>query len=487
MKKMYVSQCTTYPQKCADIFLYLGSNFPRVKAKILIVEDQFIEGNNLRRILTAAGYAVTGIAFSVPDALRSIENDRPDMVMLDIYLEGKLTGIDLAWLLKRKNIGFIFLSANSDRKNLDAAKATKPCGFLVKPFRQQDVLVMLEVALYVHGEQRAMDGKEAAAPAECDPGKCFTQLIGDSPAMRDVCEGIKVVAPSALSVLLTGESGTGKELVAKCIHELSDRRAGPLVVVNCGALPSNLIESELFGHEKGAFTGATDKRIGKFEQAEGGVIFLDEIGELPMDMQVKFLRVLQERQIEPVGGKTRSVNVRVIAATNRDLEEEMAQGRFRLDLYYRLNVFPINIPPLRERKADIPPLARHFLTLYAEKEKKGRRELSDAAIKCLMEYSWPGNIRELENLMARTALLSKTGIVDSVQLPSAKTLSGAVNPGTETMTDIERNHILSILVKCNWKITGDGGASEVLKMNGSTLRSRMKKLNINKQTYLGTG
>jgi len=454
-----------------------------VREKILIVEDQFIEANNLKIILRKAGYSVCSIARSVPAALKIIEDERPDLVLLDIYLQGDLTGIDLATSLTHKNIAFVYLSANSDRRTLDAAKATRPYGFLVKPFRNQDVLIMLDVAWYLHQQNLAAGEKsQHSRPSDPSPGADFTNIIGQDEIFLAVLECVRIIGPAETTVLLLGESGTGKELIAQGIHGISSRKAKPLIVVNCAALPSNLIESELFGHEKGTFTGATDKRIGKFEQADGGTIFLDEIGELPIDLQVKFLRVLQEREIEPIGGKKKKIDVRIIAATNRNLDEEMAAGRFRLDLYYRLNVFPISLPPLRERKGDILLLANHFLKIYADRQDKTILGLADPVIEAMLGYSWPGNIRELQNLMERGVLLAKGHIVTSLQLPvdlSKRNVNGVKN-SFKSMTDNEREHILSALEKCNWKIYGKGGAAELLNINVSTLNSRIKKLGITK-------
>src|SRR5882762_8097484 len=351
-----------------------------MKAKVLIVEDQFIEANNLRLIMKKAGYSVFPIAYSVDDACQIMERQKPEIVLLDIRLQGALTGIDLARSLKKKNIAFVYLSANSDKQILDAAIATKPYGFLVKPFREKDVLVMLDVAWYLHQHNQESVSRTVHPAADVPallPGDAFPHIIGQCPGFLEVLKNVRIVGPSETSVLILGESGTGKELIAQAIHRISPRQAKPLVVVNCATLPANLIEAELFGHEKGAFTGAQDKRVGKFEQADGGTVFLDEIGELPTDLQVRFLRVLQEKEIEPIGGQKRKINVRVIAATNRNLEEEMATGRFRMDLYYRLNVFPISLPPLRERKEDILPLANHFLNVYAQKENKLVSGLSD--------------------------------------------------------------------------------------------------------------
>jgi transcriptional regulator with GAF, ATPase, and Fis domain len=267
-----------------------------------------------------------------------------------------------------------------------------------------------------------------------------------------------------------------------CIHEHSLRKGKPLIKVNCSALPASLIESELFGHEKGAFTGATDRRLGKFEQADKGTIFLDEIGDMPMDLQVKLLRVLQEKEIERVGGKeTIKIDVRIIAATNHNLEKEVSDGRFRIDLYYRLNVFPIIVPPLRERKEDIPLLAEHFIKLFAKRNGKKIDNISENALKKLISYSWPGNIRELEHLMERTVLLSENNIVDEVTLPvSAEAFVVQNDRRVKTIEEVEIDHIKSVLHMCNGKIAGPGGAAELLGLPYSTLVSKIKKLGIKK-------
>lgn len=458
-----------------------------MNTKILIVEDQFIEANNLRIILRKADYVVCTMARSVSEALKIVDSEKPDLVLLDIHLKGELTGIDLAKILKEKNIAFVYLSANSNKQILDAAKATKPYGFLVKPFREKDVLVMLDVAWYLHRQNQGLVGI-ARASAGTSPGNEFKEIIGSSECMQEVLENVKIVGTSDISVLILGESGTGKELIAQSIHRLSARKQKPFVAVNCAALPANLIESELFGHEKGAFTGATDKRIGKFEQGHEGTVFLDEIGELPLELQVKLLRVLQEKEVELVGGgRTKKVDVRIIAATNRNLEEEIAAGKFRLDLYYRINIFPITLPPLRERKADIVSLANHFINIYARKENKVITGVADHIIQTMLNYDWPGNIRELENLMARSVLLASGPIVNSLKLSGPGKGSAAGPQGTiKTLVDNERDHILAALERCNWKIYGQGGAAELLDLNPSTLNSRMKKLGIEKK-YSGSG
>ncbi|MBV8388836.1 MAG: sigma-54-dependent Fis family transcriptional regulator [Mucilaginibacter sp.] len=452
-----------------------------MNTRILIVEDQFIEADNLRSILRNAGYFVCKIARSVDEALRIIDGEKPDMVLLDIRLKGELTGIDLAKILREKNIAFVYLSANSSKQILDAAKATRPYGFLVKPFRERDVLVMLDIAWYLHRQNQEPIGhlKRTAHALPCDDAK---EIIGNSKSMQEVMENVKIVGASDISVLILGESGTGKELIAQCIHRISSRKQKPFIAVNCAALPASLIESELFGHEKGAFTGATERRTGKFEQGNEGTVFLDEIGELPLDLQVKLLRVLQEKEVEPIGGQKKKINIRILAATNRNLEEEISKDRFRLDLYYRLNVYPITLPPLRERKEDILPLAKHFVNIYAGKENKPITAIADHVMKTLLNYDWPGNIRELENMMARSVLLTNGAIIDTLKLPGQnKVATTALPEPGKTMTEIERNHILSTLEGCNWKVHGQGGAAEILDLHPSTLKSRMIKLGIGKK------
>jgi transcriptional regulator with GAF, ATPase, and Fis domain len=312
----------------------------------------------------------------------------------------------------------------------------------------------------------------------------FNGIVGRSHLLLNVFDQILQVAPHNSSVLILGESGTGKEKIAERLHYLSSRKGKPFVKVNCGALPTTLIDSELFGHEKGAFTGAYERKIGRFEQANTGTIFLDEIGDLPLDSQVKLLRVLQEREFERLGGRgTIKTDVRIIAATNRDLEKEVAEGRFRLDLFYRLNVIQIIMPALRERTEDIPLLADHFLHIYNSKAGKSIKRFSDHAIESMLKYGWPGNIRELENLVERNVLLCRAEVIDDVNLPvkaPVDSIGDSVPTGILPMVENERAHILAALKKCNGKIWGTGGAAELLNLPPTTLNSKMKKLGINK-------
>jgi two-component system response regulator HydG len=452
-----------------------------MKEKLLIVEDEFIVANDLKIMLQKAGYQVVGIAASVAQARKLIEEKSPDWILLDIILKGQLTGIDLAWELRQKNLPFLYISANTNQSTLEAVKATHPYGFMVKPFREKDLVVMLDIARYRFNQE-----KEDLAVKHANPETQEIQgIIGQSPLLKEAIEKIKIVAPTETSVLILGESGTGKERAANVIHELSAHNSHPIVVVNCAALPQSLIESELFGHEKGAFTGANALRIGKFEQANNGTIFLDEIGELPLDSQVKLLRVLQEKEIQRLGGnKTIKINVRIVAATNKILEKEVAEGRFRLDLYYRLNVFPIQLPSLRERKEDIEMLATYFLKKYAAISRRNVNSISAKALEQLKNYSWPGNIRELEHLIERNVLLAKTNEIEKFDLSSIAPIV-SLEIGTDkikSMEEMEKEHIMNALLMCNGKVSGIGGAAELLKLQPQTLYSKMKKLGI-KQGY----
>jgi transcriptional regulator with GAF, ATPase, and Fis domain len=289
-------------------------------------------------------------------------------------------------------------------------------------------------------------------------------------------------------VLLLGETGTGKELIARAIHNTSSRKDKLMIKVNCATLPTNLIESELFGHEKGSFTGAIERKIGKFEMANNGTLFLDEIGEMPLDLQVKLLRALQEKEIERLGGKsTIKTDVRIIAATNRDLQKEVAEGRFRMDLFYRLNVFPIVLPPLRERKEDIPILALHFLDKYTKNTRQKNFDISGRVMKELINYHWPGNIRELEHLMERSILMTQGNIIKEIHLYNAKEkmINSTKSIQTKTLEEIERDYIISVLNQCNGKVSGHDGAAELLGLNPSTLSSKMRKLKITKEVLYG--
>ena len=657
--------------------------------RILIVEDEYIIANDLELILTEAGYSVTGVADSVAEALAFMEKQKPDIVLLDIYLKGRETGIDLAKRLEELSIPFIYISANDNRSVLEAVKATQPIGYIVKPFREKDILTTLEISRYRHAhsvemklrEEKALQialtdalsatgnweqkllnaakvlqphipfdfisvqyqrkdkatlfnyyrvgsdeyqiinledirqmtnvapehllfietkdlpsgpvgyteetfpvffeqsrlGKllietfrlESAVVMPLNVGQMgvfyitffsrkpdtyvsghirllerleqpivlmlervlafeevarlseqlkrensylqeevktlanFEEIIGRSHRLLHVFDQVTQVANTSTTVLILGESGTGKELIARALHNLSARKGKILVKVNCAALPANLIESELFGHEKGAFTGAYEKRIGKFELAHGGTIFLDEIGEMPLELQSKLLRVLQEKEIERVGGKNPiKTDVRVVAATNRYLEKEVAEGRFRMDLYFRLATFPITLPSLRERPGDIPLLAQFFAQRSARKLGKPFNGISETVLNELINYSWPGNIRELENVIEQAVIINdgKSKLILGRPLINSlfsTTFSGSMiqpdtsfKPGNSTPKDLqdvkqiqqdtEREYILAILKQTNGRIRGSGGAAELMNLKPTTLEYRMDKLGIRK-------
>ncbi len=313
----------------------------------------------------------------------------------------------------------------------------------------------------------------------------FGEMIGSSASLQNVFKLVANVSNADTTVLILGETGTGKELIASAIHNASPRSNKLMIKVNCAALPAQLIESELFGHEKGSFTGASERRIGKFELADNSTLFLDEIGEMPPDLQVKLLRAIQEKEIERVGGKgVIKTNVRLIAATNRNLQEEVKAGRFRADLFYRLNVFPITLPPLRERKEDIPLLASHFLNKLSYKSALKITSISPVVLSELQDYEWPGNIRELEHVIERSILMSAGPIIKEVYLPQMEpemTDSGIESDSLDlSLAEAERKCIYSALKKCNGKIKGRGGAAELLDLPPTTLHSKMKKLGINK-------
>ncbi len=309
------------------------------------------------------------------------------------------------------------------------------------------------------------------------------EVMTKNEGFRKVLATLEQVAPTDATVLLQGETGTGKEVLARTIHNRSLRRHQPMVKVNCGAISAGLVESELFGHEKGAFTGATNKRIGRFELADGGTLFLDEVGELPLDTQVKLLRVLQEQDFERVGGsKVIHVNVRIVAATNRNLAEAIKSGTFRSDLYYRLNIFPLFVPALRERKEDIPILVAHFLVHFSQKLGKKLERFSDNSLEQLFAYAWPGNIRELMNVVERAAILATSPtleIEETLELPMDVP---AITSSSETLQDIERTHILKILESTSWTLEGPQGAATILGLNPSTLRFRMRRLGLKRPT-----
>jgi PAS domain S-box-containing protein len=346
------------------------------------------------------------------------------------------------------------------------------------------MLVDITQRVLMEREKARLEQQNLYLQEEIKQAHNFEEIVGRSPALLSVLANVARVAPTDSSVLICGETGTGKELIARAIHNASTRKDKPLIKVNCAALPSGLVESELFGHERGAFSGAIARRLGRFELANGGTIFLDEIGELPLEVQAKLLRVLQEREFERVGGgQPIRIDVRVIAATNRDLDKAVREGTFRQDLFYRLNVFPLQLPPLRQRKADIPLLVHFLLNRYRTRFGKRIDGVTRATMQRLTDYRWPGNIRELENLLERAAILAAEPILEiepEQTAPPAAPDIAANEPTSQSMEAMERAHLLSVLQRTNWVIDGDRGAAKVLELHPNTLRSRLKKLGIAK-------
>jgi formate hydrogenlyase transcriptional activator len=335
----------------------------------------------------------------------------------------------------------------------------------------------------------ARTNNELRLGEEIAGGEEFEGIVGESNALRQVLRLVETVAPSDATLLLRGETGTGKELIARAIHDRSQRKQRALVKLNCAAIPTGLLESELFGHERGAFTGAVTQRPGRLELADQGTLFLDEVGDIPLELQPKLLRVLQEQEFERLGStRTEKVDVRLVAATHRNLERMMAENQFRSDLYYRLNVFPIEVPPLRERAADIPLLMHHFVQQFARRMGKTIETITDDTMDVLTQYSWPGNIRELQNLMERAVILS-SGPVLRVPLPHLHTRTTPRQDGgtNQTLAEAERTHILAMLKDSEWVISGPHGAAARLGINRSTLQFRMRKLGITRPDQMWVG
>jgi DNA-binding NtrC family response regulator len=444
---------------------------------ILLVDDE----ERLADVLTVALERLGFRALSAADgesALRLVDSEQIDLVLTDLRMPGMNGGELLRKVkLSRPNLPVVVMTAYGSVK--DAVQMIKDGAFdyVSKPFEMDDLETTLKNALRL---SEALADNERLR-AELVGRYHFDNLVGDSPSFRKVIECIAEVCESRANVLISGESGTGKEMVARAIHYNSPRSGMPFVAINCAAIPEQLLESELFGHVKGAFTGAVSNRTGRFAQADRGTLFLDEVGDMPQALQAKILRVLQERAFEPVGGaQTRSVDVRIVAATNKDLQNEVKRGSFREDLYYRLNVFPIALPPLRERVEDIPMLARHSLELVSAEMGKRVDGFSIAALKAMHDYTWPGNIRELQNCVERAVIVSKSGVIDVADLPSYLfDAPPAAAPGPHFPLDLdgelaryERQLILSALGRT------DGlqiAAAELLGINERSLWHRLKK------------
>jgi len=444
---------------------------------LLVVDDDETNREILAHRLERKGYKAV-VAESGGQALALIAQQQFDLVLLDIMMPG-LSGLEVLQALRQKHVltDLPVIMATAKDQSADVVQALQlgANDYVTKPFDFPVVLARVQTQLSL---KRAVE-QIGYLREEIQNEYNFEEIVGTSRSIREVLDKVKRVASTDSTVLILGETGTGKELIARAIHDSSERRAQPLVKVNCGAISAGLVESELFGHERSAFTGAQERRIGRFELADGGTIFLDEVGELPLATQVKLLRVLQEQEFERVGSSyAQRVDVRVIAASNRNLLDAVKGKSFREDLYYRLDVFPIRLPALRERQEDIPLLVQHFLKKFGKRLGKTLEETAPGALARLMAYSWPGNIRELQNVIERAAVLASGSTVvfdDSLGLPEDPAAQ-AVSAGT--LEEAERAHILRVLKQVNWTIEGPGGAASILDLPPSTLRSRMHKLGI---------
>ncbi|MDX2012597.1 MAG: sigma-54 dependent transcriptional regulator [Myxococcaceae bacterium] len=455
-------------------------------SRVLVVDDEA----NLRKVLAAMlrkeGYEVA-IAENGESALAEFEKSGADVVITDMVMP-KLGGLELlkAVHASRPDVPVIIITAHGTVDSAVEAIKLGAFDYITKPFEQAEIQAVVAKAA------RTQEANQGHVPPE---GKARSSIIGESSQVQELFKVIDKVADSPSTVLITGESGTGKELVATALHDGSSRKDKPLIKINCAAIPKDLMESELFGYERGAFTGAVTSKPGRFELADAGTLFLDEIGEVPIEMQVKLLRVLQESEFERVGGiKTTRVDVRLIAATNRDLLAEVEAGRFRKDLYYRLNVVPIHLPPLRERRADVPALVRHFIEKYNKRLNKKIEGIADEALVMLQAYPWPGNIRELENLMERVILFADGPRIEAKDLPAPVRggVGGATTSTTESpppeigetplkeilkarQAEIEKAFIVQALGKTEGNVTR---AAKLLGISRKSLQTKMKEFGL---------
>lgn len=445
------------------------------KHRILVVDDEEIVRQSLLAWFKEDGYEVD-TAENADAALRLFEKNKYSLILLDIKMPG-MSGMDLLVKLKEYDPDAIIILITAYASVSSAVKALKSGAYdyITKPIDPDELSHIVEKALY----QKNLENENVKLKESIDEISKPDNLIGESHQMKEIYSLINTVAQTDTTVLILGESGTGKELVAKAIHLNSKRKYFPLVTVNCGALPESLLESELFGHEKGAFTGAHYRRKGKFEMANGGTIFLDEIGTISNKVQVELLRVIETKQFTRVGGsETISSDFRVIAATNENLDELVKEGVFREDLYYRLNVFTIHIPPLRERIEDIPLLANYFLKKFTTSMNKKIKSISDEAMSFMLKYKWPGNVRELENAIERAAVVCRTDKIQLEDLPfkiSNNSLYSEVED--KSLSEVEKRHIALVLKENNWNISK---SADNLKIDRVTLYNKIKKYGLRK-------
>ena len=445
-----------------------------VGALVYVVDDDLSFRNGLENLLRSAGFTVRTYS-SAQEFLASSRADVPSCLLLDVQLPG-LSGLDLQQELAKGDvqIPIIFITGHGDIPMSVRAMKAGALEFLTKPFKEEDLLEAVQQG--IGRDHRARQHQENSAQHN------FEGIVGASAALSAVLNQVEVVAPTESTVLILGETGTGKELIARAIHNVSSRSNRPFMKLNCAAIPSGLLESELFGHERGAFTGAVAQKIGRFELANGGTLFLDEVGDIPPEVQPKLLRVLQEQEFERLGS-TRSirVDVRLVAATNRDLAQMTREKQFREDLYFRLNVFPLRIPPLRERAEDIPLLVRHYVDKYAQRMNKRIETIPAEAMAAFCRHCWPGNIRELQNFIERTVILTQ-GEVLHVQVSELHKSSPIASTPVSTLEGVEREQILQTLRETGGVVGGQQGAAARLGLKRTTLLSKMQKLNISRHT-----
>jgi DNA-binding NtrC family response regulator len=438
-------------------------------ALVYVVDDDASAREGVARLIRSAGLTAKTFA-SGEEFLAGPRPKTPGCLLLDVNLPG-LSGLDLQQELAKANIQLpiIFLTGHGDIPMTVRAVKAGAVNFLTKPVDDEELLGAVRQSI------------ASCLDEDNGSGYTFEDIVGKSDTLRKVLEQIAIVAPTGTTVLLQGETGTGKELLAHAVHSLSQRKGCAFVRLNCAAIPSGLVESELFGHEKGAFTGALMQKRGRFELADRGTLFLDEVGDISLDLQPKLLRALQEREFERLGStRTIQVDVRLIAATHRDLIGMVRDGKFREDLFYRLNVFPIAVPPLRERHEDIPMLIRFFTQKYARRLNRVIDEVPPAALEALTKYHWPGNIRELQNLVERSVILSpgrvlNIAVPDGSERGAMRAFGGSPEPNFE---DVQRRAIIDALKAASGRIAGAGGAAERLGLKRTTLQNKMHKLQI---------
>jgi DNA-binding NtrC family response regulator len=507
-------------------------------ARILCVDDEPLNLSLLEAMLSPRGFEVV-TATNGPEALEKINAEQIDICLLDVMMPG-MDGFEVCRRIKAdgqyRNIPVVIITSYADVKSRIRGIEAGAEDYISKPFDSAEVLARIKMLLHVKSlneqlrsahdmlEQTVLERTEELTRAnlqlkqeisertraetslqgtyaeikglkdrlqaeniylqqEVDQQFNFGEIIGKSDILAQVFMRVEQVAPMNATVLLLGETGTGKGVVARAIHSRSAREGRPLITVNCATLPASLVESELFGRERGAFTGSDARQIGRFELANGGTIFLDEIGEMPLELQSKLLRVIQDGEFERLGSpRTIKTDARIIAATNRNLEQEIKNGKFREDLYYRLNVFPIMMPPLRQRKDDIPMLVNHFVTKFINKIGKKIESVSKETLSTLQEYNWPGNVRELESVIERAVIISKGTVLQVLdRLVTSGTTDDMAGQDVKSLATLEKNILLQALRKTGWRIDGSKGAALLLGLNPSTLRYRINKYGICRQ------